>query len=310
MAILDFKEAIQLGKRCSGTVLLNEVPTTRATRNNGRFMSGQFLNSEGQIDFRIWDESMIEMVQRNGSGLYHIQSEGASYNDQTYINVKAIAPETDPQYEREQFLPAIDEKRVLAIRDTAYAQLRKLGATERCFELLEDLLAAPDVDARFLKEGAAVRHHDNLVHGLAHHSYKMLYLAVTMMQLYPFMREHVDLFTIGIVLHDVGKIYEYDHLSMGEFWYANHRVRGIEFLAGQKDRIIAAYDEAFYRQLQAIIQGHHGQYEDRPCTVATLIVHWIDSLEAQMTGLEAQLAKLGNEKQLRWPDFGFLYTFD
>ncbi|HZK29379.1 MAG TPA: hypothetical protein VFD19_04085, partial [Clostridia bacterium] len=99
--------------------------------------------------------------------------------------------------------------------------------------------------------------------------------------------------------------FEYRDLDVGEFWFSNHRVRGIEFLAEIRDDILSSYDEHFYRQVQSVIAGHHGQYGDRPTTVAAAIVHYIDVLESQTTELvQEQVNGPGNK--IRHPDFGFL----
>ena len=106
-------------------------------------------------------------------------------------------------------------------------------------------------------------------------------------------------------MHDIGKVFEYRDLATSEYWYANHRVRGIEFLSHLKDKVISCYDEEFYRQVQSVIAGHHGAYGDRPTTVAATIVHYIDVLESQTTELISQQQAAPSDR-LRHPDFGFL----
>jgi len=141
---------------------------------------------------------------------------------------------------------------------------------------------------------------------LANHTIKMLNILKAILENNPPLRASTDLLIFSIFMHDVGKVFEYRDLDLGDFWYANHRVRGIEFLAAHKDTIIKCYDESFYRQAQSVIAGHHGLYGDRPTTVAATIVHYIDMLESQTTELiREQINVPGN--RIRHPDFGFLY---
>ena len=189
--------------------------------------------------------------------------------------------------------------------DEVKMRLNEVGVSDKCWELINLALQHPMLEGRFLIEGAATRHHDNVVGGLANHTTKMLRLLSALLFNNPELQKSADLLTFSIFMHDIGKIFEYRDLDVGEYWFANHRVRGIEFLSEIKDEIIARYDENFYRQVQSVIAGHHGPYGDRPTTVAAVIVHYIDVLESQATELvREQLNAPGNK--IRHPDFGFL----
>ncbi|HHW94190.1 MAG TPA: hypothetical protein GX734_06795 [Clostridiaceae bacterium] len=304
MDILDLTVSIEKGRRSRGLVFINNMPDIRSGRRDD-FMSGFFYFKGQNYLFRIWDKDVYEIVNEFGPGIYVAETVGSDYNG-PYLTVKSIDVYTETKITREDFLGGIGREELEQNLAIVREGLNGLGATTTCWELVEHTLADPRLEDRFMTEGAAVRHHDNIIGGLANHTIKMLNILKALLENNPPLRASTDLLIYSIFMHDVGKVFEYRNLNLGEFWYANHRVRGIEFLAAHKDTIIGRYDESFYRQVQSVIAGHHGLYGDRPTTVAATIVHYIDMLESQTTELIREQINTAGDK-IRHPDFGFLY---
>ncbi|MDO5737827.1 MAG: HD domain-containing protein [Eubacteriales bacterium] len=303
MAIINLKEASEVDRISEGAVLINEEPVLRQGKHKP-FMIGTFIGPDGNSEFRIWEEQIYQSVVENGTGIYDASVVGSEYNGNYYLTVRRIRPTLEDGLERSDFLPQIPKLQIKKHWQEANLALKEQGLTESAMFIAKEILNDPEVVSRFFVEGAAIYHHDNKIGGLANHSFKMLRILAAVIANLPALRKSCDLLYLGVLLHDIGKIHEYDNLAPSEFWYANHRVRGIEFLTKYKELIVERYDEAFYRQLQAIIIGHHGEYGDRPTTVATGIVHYIDTLESQVTGLlEKQRDTPGVKIRNEW---GFL----
>jgi 3'-5' exoribonuclease len=307
MGIIDLSAALEKDRVSQGTVYINEEPQIRSGRKND-FMVGVFMGGGRQVEFKIWDEPIFRPVVKHGSGVYDAEVIGSEFAGQTYLTVRSIAP-TSTDLKKSDFLASIPRLLLDANWKQVFSQLSKQGLSAKAVALIEDVLNDPELDGRFLTEGAAIRHHDNLIGGLYHHTTKMLRILSTLFINNPELLESIDLLTFAVVVHDLGKVFEYDHLEPSEFWYASHRVRGIEFLAKYKDRIIGDYDESFYRQIQSTIAEHHGDFGDRPNTVAAAMIHFIDTLESRVTGL-IQEQKLGTGSRLVNREWGFLKTLD
>lgn len=303
MDILNLKQATEVGRVSSGLVLINEEPSVRQGKRNP-YMMGEFVTPEGSCQFKIWEERIYEPVLEHGRGIYDVEVEGSEYNG-IYLTVRRIRPNDDISVQKADFLPAIPQARLTEVWQRARQKMAAVGVTDQAWTILNEILADPSLEGRYVIEAAAIFYHDNKVGGLAHHTGKMLNILAALLENIESLQASADLLFLGIALHDVGKIFEYRDLSRGEYWYANHRVRGIELLAQYKDRIIAAYDEAFYRQLQSIIAGHHGDYGDRPTTVAAGIVHYIDTMESQITGLIENQSQTADGR-FRFGDWGWL----
>ncbi len=304
MAILDLNEALSRGRRSQGSVYINMPPQVRSGKKND-FMVGRFLNKDQDAEFKIWEEYIFAPVLEYGTGIYEADVEGSEYNGQQYLTVHRIERSEDPSLKKRDFLESIPQEDILALWKKAKRSLNEAGTSDLCWMLIDQIINAPEIKGRFMIEGAAISHHDSVIGGLAHHTLKMLRILAVMIEDNPFLQEHCDLLVMGVFLHDIGKIFEYDELEMAPYWYANHRVQGIEYLARFKDDIITAYNEAFYRQLQSIISGHHGEYGDRPTTVAAGIVHYIDTAESQVTEL-IELEQKSPDSRIYVRDWGYL----
>lgn len=304
MAILDLDAALERGRRSIGAVYINQPPQVRSGKKND-FMVGRFMNKDQDVEFKIWEEYIFAPVLENGTGVYEAEVEGSEYNGQTYLTVLRIEKQLNPAVTKRDFLESVPQQQILDMWQKARTSLNALGASELCWTLIDQIINHEEIRGRFMNEGAAVSHHDSLIGGLAHHTLKMLRIMAVVIEDNDYLREHVDLLTMGIFLHDIGKVFEYRELEMGPYWYANHRVQGIEYLAKFKGDIIAAYNEAFYRQLQSIIIGHHGEYGDRPTTVAAGIIHYIDTAESQITEL-TDLEKKSSDHRIYVRDWGYL----
>ncbi|NLJ71074.1 MAG: HD domain-containing protein [Clostridiaceae bacterium] len=303
MSILDLKQAQEKGKVSQGTVFINVLPSIR-TGKNGEFMVGQFLSQDGQFDFRIWEEEIFSTVQANGTGIYDVEVIGAEYNG-FYFTVRKIEVCHNPEISKYDFLPSIPREQINQNWKRAVRKLNALGVSKDCWNLLEEIIKDPEIKGRFTTEGAAIYYHDNKIGGLVNHTIKMLNILAAMLENNPELLECADLLTFSIMVHDIGKVFEYEDLAPAKFWYANHRVRGIEFIANYKDAIIELFDETFYRQVQSVISGHHGDYGDRPTTVAAAIVHYIDTLESQTTGILQHMENLKDDN-FKFGDWGFI----
>lgn len=303
MTILNLNDAITPGKASSGLVWLRDEPHLRPGRRP--YLVGDFQYLESSIQFRTWEEEVIRHLQEWGPGIYRVEVVGQEYNGRVYLNVQAAYRYDKDEVTKTDFQARISAERLQANWDNVLALLSKRGLTPVGRDLCDAVIRDEALRGRFMTEGAAIRHHDNVVGGLWNHTTKMLHLLVALLDNNPDLRPHSDLLAFSITVHDIGKVFEYDGLEPGPYWYANHRVRGLEFLVTWRSRLIEIYDETFYRQVQSVIAGHHGEYGDRPTTVAAALVHQIDATESFVTELLRE-QRLETRDRLYHETFGFL----
>jgi len=269
-------------------------------------MIGNFVYKDQQVEFRIWEPNIFKAVTDNGPGVYDAEVIGNSFNDKVYLTVRSIAPSLSDNIKKSDFLMSIPPIILEANWQRVRERLSELGVSDKCWSLIDDVINDPELDGRFQTEGAAIRYHDNIIGGLMHHTTKMLRILSSLLENNPELLASSDLLCFSIVVHDIGKVFEYDNLEVAPYWYSSHRVRGIEFLTKYAERVVENYGEEFYRQVQSVIAGHHGEYGDRPTTVAAAIVHYIDTMESQVTRLIQEL-QTSEDGRIYDRDWGFLH---
>lgn len=151
---------------------------------------------------------------------------------------------------------------------------------QRIFALL-----LKDYKDAYVKTYGGSKCHDAQVGGLMNHSYKMFKIALTLLSNDDRLAPFKDELLLGTLIHDFGKTVELDINKYTKNSFVTHRTLGIEILALRRGDIIPYIGEDAYYRLLAIVQGHHGeQWGDKPTTMITQVVHYIDLLESQTTG--------------------------
>ena len=225
MDILDLTQAIERGRVSRGLVLINSKPDLRSGKRDD-YMTGDFYLNGQTFTFRIWDKDIYQIVIEYGPGIYMAETVGSDFNG-PYLPVRSLALYPGQELPRHAIMGGIPQNQLLQGLDDVRQRLDAVGVSQDCWELVKLALSHPSLQGRFLVEGAAVRHHDNVIGGLANHTTKMLRILAAILANNPELSASADLLTFSIFMHDIGKIFEYQDLGVAEYWFAYHRVRGI-----------------------------------------------------------------------------------
>lgn len=266
------------GETISGLCLLKDVQRS-VTKTNKPFYNG-VITSGRDVAIKIWDNSpAFGVIASNPTLAGEIVYIYGTWNE--YQGTYSIIVETIRDVEVD-----IDPITFYESRYDAKAyweglkQLISTNVTENAMKIANAVLFENEEVSNVFKEAfAAKSHHDNCRNGLLAHTYKLVYNASIVAQLYKGIVDK-DLLMLGCLLHDVGKIRE---MKMGVYQpcaKVTHRFLGVELL--DKQMICELYDEDWYYELVAILLQHHGEWGD-PCkTVASRVVNLIDEYEAKL----------------------------
>jgi len=143
---------------------------------------------------------------------------------------------------------------------------------------------------------AGVTMHHNYYSGLAYHTYCMLKLSDGYLDLYPFLNK--NLVYAGIILHDVGKLFELSGPKGTEYTKQGKLLGHIslganEIFATAKDLGYEKSEEIM--NLLHIVLSHHGQLDygspKEPATPEAELIHLLDFGDSRMASLEPEVAK-------------------
>lgn len=172
-------------------------------------------------------------------------------------------------------------------------------------QLLSRLCQEEELFRRYCAAPAAKMVHQAYIGGLLEHSLQTAKIVQAIADLYPAV--HKDLAVTGALLHDLGKIGEYDYDYAIELTdegrLLGHIVMGLELLDGLI-RQVPDFPGALRTALRHIIASHHGRYEwqspRRPKTIEACLVHYADALEADLWKFGSLIAKHRGEGWSPW----------
>lgn len=158
-------------------------------------------------------------------------------------------------------------------------------------------LVLKDIGEKFFLSSAAISMHHAYQAGLLEHTTRMARAARVLLPLYP--EVNADLAMTGILLHDVGKVLEYEttlttrKTRLGILH--GHVVLGYRMV--RKAAIQANLDTDLSERLEHIILSHQGELEWGAAAMAAtpeaVFVSMIDNLDARM-GMVQQALRAGN----------------
>jgi 3'-5' exoribonuclease len=166
--------------------------------------------------------------------------------------------------------------------------------------LLEAMLDDEDVARRLRRAPAAKQIHHAFLGGLLEHVLSLCALARLTAGHYG--NVDYDLLVTGVVLHDIGKIYElnyergFSYSSEGQL--LGHIQIGLRMVA-EKLRGIPDFPPTLRALVEHMILSHHGQLEfgspKLPQFPEALLLHYLDDMDSKM---ECMRALIANDRQL------------
>ncbi len=231
-----------------------------------RFQFG-ISDKTGELQVTYWggqNKDTIDRVYRGFSenDVIHIKGITGEYKEKLKIDIndgKGII-EMTKEYNQEDFVP-VTEKDI----EEMYSELKKyIGNVKNShLKTLLDLFFEDEVFVKvFKKSPGAMYIHHGYIGGLLEHSLGVVKLCDRIFDIYPSL--DYDLLITGAVLHDIGKIKEFEvntNIQISEEgMLRGHIVIGNEMLL-EKINKIPGFPNLLKMKLSHIILSHHGKLE-------------------------------------------------
>ena len=280
------------------------------TAKNGKEYYNGTLKAQGNLEFKIWGGTLFDQLKAEDyTGIpVYVEAEVNVWNDTKSLILKKVYA-VDIADLGIDITPLDPTKYDIAANEKEFYSLLKEELSPNGFELFKKIYNR--IRKEFRSEYAAVKIHDAYRGGLLAHTLKMLKILRFIWNTYPNINENMnkDLVFIGLAVHDMGKILEYNNGTRTEIAFATHNFLGQEILFEFKKDIIEGFEAPvkgsdepilvepfgtdFYYRLQAIIQQHHGEFGE-PChTIESYLVHLVDMFESRIEIFEESLPFTG-----------------
>jgi 3'-5' exoribonuclease len=281
--------------------------TARVARTGKPFLALVLSDRSGNASGRIWDTAGVLGEDYKADTFVRLKGTADSYQGRLQLNIHHMVTCDEGEIVPEDFLPS-------SYRDRdELADFLRYFITEVYDLDYHRLLESFFGDAKWLEgfclaPGDARTHHAYLG-GLLEHTVSVATLCQHIIVQHP--RLNGDLLITAAMLHDIGKIREYD--CRGSINYSREGQLIGHVLLGQQmieERIreLDGFPREKELQLVHALISHHGELEwgapKRPQSAEALVLHHLDNLDAKVKGFFEVVAGSG---EVSWPELQNLF---
>ncbi len=270
----------------------------RQKKSGELYLSMLLGDRTGELDAKMWDNvaEVIDSFDRDDfvkvKGLIQV------FHNRPQLTVHKMRRMDDSEIEFGDYFPSSRRD-----PDQMWDELRRVVEGIRnphLKGLLNAMLDDPDIAVRYRRAPAAKTIHHAYLGGLIEHVLSLCALAMAVGPHYP--NVDCDLLLTGVVLHDIGKIYELNY-ERG-FSYSNEgqligHINIAMRMVAEKLRGLADFPPLLRSLVEHMILSHHGQLEfgspKVPQFPEALLLHYLDDMDSKM---ECMRALIENDRQV------------
>jgi 3'-5' exoribonuclease len=296
---------LQPGTRVVGYYLLRhkQVESFR-DRSRGTFLTLQLADRTGQVLGRIWENIGTLQDQMHVGDVVKVAADVELWQDRAQLNIQKIRVAQPDEFDWTTLRPS--STRTLVEMQAEFNQQRQQVQNPHLQQLLQ-LVFNGSVLTDFQAAPAARQVHHIYQHGLLEHTLEMCQLIEPLCQLYPELNH--DLLLSGVLLHDIGKIREYDWQTDTQYTdegrLIGHITIGFEIVTDAIKQF-PDFPADLALQLKHLLLSHHGRYEwgspRRPKTLEAVALHHLDDLLVQVNRFRTILTTR-RQGQERWTEY-------
>ncbi|MEW5826057.1 MAG: OB-fold nucleic acid binding domain-containing protein [Candidatus Bipolaricaulota bacterium] len=294
--VVDLREGTRLGQ-----CFLVKKKAQRSTRTGDPYLEMVLADRTGTIAARAWADATQKYASSFDEGDFvHVQARVETYRNALQLIVESIRRLTDEERDGGK-LPGFDAALLVPTseRDAAemWAKLLALAETlepEPLRQLTRRLLS--ENESAFRELPAAVSNHHAYIGGLLEHTLEVAEGVSRFVDDQPGLRLHRGLAVAGAILHDVGKLQEFENPIAPRYGFEGQLI-GHLLLGRDMVRAEAAAltwpDARLPILLEHILISHHGELEYAAamvpkCPEAVAVYHF-DNLSAKLNMIKTHI---------------------
>jgi 3'-5' exoribonuclease len=252
----------------------------------------------GELDAKMWDNvaDVIDGFDRDDfvkvKGLVQI------FHNRPQLTIHKMRRMAESEVDFGDYFPSSARN-----QDEMWAELRELVAAmtnPHLKGLLEAMFDDPDIARRYRRAPAAKQIHHAYLGGLIEHVLSVCGLARLTAGHYP--NIDPDLLLTGVMLHDIGKIYELNY-ERGFSYSTDGQLLGHINIAlrmvADKLRGLPDFPPPLRSLVEHMVLSHHGHLEfgspKLPQFPEAILLHYLDDLDSKM---ECMRALIANDRQV------------
>ena len=293
------------GQAVKGLYLVKEM-NRGETKAGKPYLMLTVMDATGEMAGRVWENAEQLMPECPAGAVVALSGKAESYRGVVQLKIDTLSRVEPATVDPAQFLPSTTGD----VKAMARELLKIADEVENPFlrELLLTLFKDKKFMAAFKAAPAAKAMHHAYVGGLLEHTLAIARLAKEVCGLYPAVDR--SLLLSGVLLHDIGKVREFDTARIpadysDEGRLVGHMVLGIGML-DERISAIKNFPAELAARLKHLILSHHGRHEFGspvlPMMVEAFVLHFLDDLDAKIN----YFGRLGSQVQgegYQWSEY-------
>jgi len=263
-------------------------------RDGEPFLSLVLADKTGRIKAVAWDQVDRLLAQTAVGQVVRVKGTVTEYRGELQLVVRQMAAVAAETVDPADFLPASD--RDIEGMFDRLVQITTAVESDDLRRLFEAFWQDADFVIRFKRAPAAKYMHHAYIGGLLEHCLSMALLADKVAGHYDGLDR--DLLVAGAVLHDIGKVHEFEYAAAIDYSDAgrlvSHIVIGVEMLNEKLSRV-PDFSPRRARLLKHLIVSHHGSREfgspEPPETLEAVLLNYIDEIDSKVNGIRRFIAE-------------------
>lgn len=300
ITVLDLPE--YLNKELVSLFLVQEKELRQGARDY--YIRLRLGDKDGSVNANIWTNAQqMNDIFAEGD-VIKIKGIVKEYKEQLQISITNLRVAEEHEFDLHDFIPTTS-KDVNKLADSLFDYISSTGNTF-IKQLLLSIFDDKEFFSKFAQSPAAKNWHHNYGGGLLEHTIAVTVICDFAVRHYPLDR---DLIIAGALLHDIGKVYEYEIKAAIDFTNIGRLVGHITLadeLVTKKAALINGFPPELLMKIRHLILSHHGEMEKGavrlPQTIEAVVLHYADNLDAQTTGV-LQLMNAVKKGTAEWTEF-------
>ena len=278
---------IEPGEIVDDVFILSEKILARK-KDGGHYLNVVLADKTGNVKGVAWDQ--VELIKdRAAKGDFvRVKGTAGEYRGALQLIVKSLEAVASDAVDTADFIAATPRS-----IDKMITQLKDIAETVQTVylkELLNRFFNDAQWVEKFKKAPAAKMMHHAYIGGLLEHTLSLAVLVNRVADHYSGIDR--DLLMTGAILHDIGKIEEFEYKFRIDYSDAgrlvNHIVIGLEMI-GKKINEMENFPENAAMLLKHLIVSHHGSREfgspEPPKTLEGLLLNYLDEIDSKINGI-------------------------
>jgi 3'-5' exoribonuclease len=267
------------------TFFLVQNKEIRQKKSGEPYLSLSLCDRTGELDAKMWDNVVEVMETFERDDFVKVKGLIQIFHNRPQMTIHKMRRVGDHEVEFADYFPASERN-----PDEMLAELRGIVAGMKNAHLrglLNAMLDDPEIARRYKIAPAAKQIHHAYLGGLIEHVLSLCGMAALAASHYRAV--DLDLLLTGVVLHDMGKIYElsyergFSYSTEGQL--LGHIIIAMRMVA-EKLAAIPDFPPRLRTLVEHMILSHHGQLEfgspKLPQFPEAMLLHYLDDLDAKM----------------------------